>query len=71
MGQLTQSLRENSPKSFLRDTKKNQKQCMVVTLRSGKELNKPKKNEKNEKQVEHKNMEVEEKIEAKKNKVEV
>ena len=37
---------------------------MAVTLRSGKELDEPKKNEKTEKQVEHKNLEVEEKIEV-------
>ena len=36
MGQLAQSSRENSLKSFSSDTKKNPKQCMVVTLRSGK-----------------------------------
>ena len=44
-------------------------QCMVVTLRSGKELDEPKKYEKTEKKVEHENLEVEKKIEAKKNKV--
>ena len=70
MEQLAQSLRENMPKSFSSDIeKKNPKQCMAVALRSGKELDEPKKNEKTEKQVEHKNLEVEEKIEAKKNKV--
>ena len=42
---------------------------MVVTLRSGKELDEPKKDEKTEKQVEHKKLEVEEKIEAEENKV--
>ena len=69
MGQLAQSLRENQPKSFPSDIKKNPKHCMVVTLRSGKELDEPMKDEKTEKQVEHKNLEVEEKIEAKGNKV--
>ena len=69
MGQLAQSLRENLPKSFPSDTDKNPKQCMVVTLRSGKELDEPKKDDKTEKQMEHKNLEVEEKIEAKENKV--
>ena len=69
MGQLAQSLRENPPKSFPSDIKENSKQCMVVTLRSGKELDEPKKDEKIEKQVEHKNLEVEEKIEAEENKV--
>ena len=69
MGQLAQSLRENPSKSFPNDTKKNSKQCMVVTLRSAKELDEPKKNEKTENQVEHKNLKVEEKIEAEENKV--
>ena len=69
MGQLSQYLRENSPTSFPSDTKKNSKKCMAVNLRSRKELDKPKKNEKTEKQVEHKNLEVKEKIEAEKNKV--
>ena len=54
MGQLAQYLRKNPPKSFLSDTEKNSKQCMVVALRSGKEVNEPKKNEKTEKQVEQK-----------------
>ena len=62
MGQLAQSLRENPPKSFPSDIEKNPKQCMAVTLRSGKELDGPKKDEKTKNQVEHKNMEVEEKI---------
>ena len=59
-------MRENPLKSFPSDIEKNPKQCMVVTLRSGKELDEPKKVEKDEKQVEQKNMESEEKIEAKK-----
>ena len=42
---------------------------MVVTLRSEKELDEPKRDEKIEKQVEHKNLEVDEKIEAEENKV--
>ena len=37
---------------------------MAVTLRSGKELDEPKKDEKTKKKVEHKNLENEEKIEA-------
>ena len=44
---------------------------MVVTLRSGKELDEPKKDVKTEKKLEHKNLEVEEKIEAEENKVRV
>ena len=68
MGQLAQSLRKNPPKSFSSDIEKNSKQCMVVTLRSGKDLDEPKKDEKIEKQVEHKNLEVEEKIEVEENK---
>ena len=43
MGQLAQSLREKNPsKAFQSDTEKNSKQCMAVTLRSGKELKEPK-----------------------------
>ena len=42
---------------------------MIVTLRSGKNLDEPKRNEKTEKQLEHKNLEVEEKTEAEENKV--
>ena len=64
MGQLSQSLRENLPKSFLSDTKKNLKQCMAVTLRSGKEFDEPKKIEDDEELVDQKNLEVEEKMEA-------
>ena len=37
---------------------------MVVTLRSGKELDEPKKSEKAKKKVEQKNLEIEENIEA-------
>ena len=62
-------MRENPPKSFPSDTEKKPKQCMVVTLRSGKELDEPKKVEKDENQVEQKNLEFEEKIEAEKDKV--
>ena len=43
IGQLAQSLRENPPKFFPNDMEKNPRQCMAVTLRSGKELDKPKK----------------------------
>ena len=48
MGQLTQSMREHPPKSFPSDTETNPKQCMVVTLRSGKELDETKNAEKDE-----------------------
>ena len=44
MGQLAQSVREDRPKSFSSDTEKNLKQCMAITLRSGKELEESKKN---------------------------
>ena len=71
MGQLAHSLRENPPKSFPSDMNKNPNQCMATTLRSGIELDEPKKNEKTEKQIEHKNLEVEENIEAEETKVEV
>ena len=69
MGQLAQSLRESLPKSFPSDREKNPKKCMAETLRRGKEPDEPKKDEKTEKQVEHKNLEVEEKIEVEENKV--
>ena len=54
MGKLAQYLKENPPKSFSSDIEKNPKQCMVVILRSGKELDEPKKIE---------DLEVEEKME--------
>ena len=57
-------MRENPLKSFPSDTEKNSKQCMVVTLRSGKELTEPKKSEKDESKWREKNLEIEEKIEA-------
>ena len=38
MGKMAQSPKQNSLKSFPSDTKTNPKQCMVVTLRSGREL---------------------------------
>ena len=46
MVQLAQSLRENMLNSFPSNTEKNPKQCMVITLRSGKEMDEPKKTEK-------------------------
>ena len=49
VGQLTQSLKDNPPKSFPSDIQKNLKQCMSITLRSGKKLDEPKKSEKDEK----------------------
>ena len=51
MGQLAQSGREHPQKSFPSDTETNPQQCMAVTLRSGKELDEPKKAEKDETQV--------------------
>ena len=68
MGQLAQSLSENPPKSFPSNIEKNPKQCMVVTLRSGENMDEPKKVEKDEKQVEEKNLEFEERIEVEKDK---
>ena len=38
VGQLTQTLQNQSRDSFPSDTKKNPKDCMAITLRSGKEL---------------------------------
>ena len=55
MRQLTQSLRENPLKSFPSNIEKNPKRCMAITLRSGKKLDEPKRNEKTEKKVQHKN----------------
>ena len=40
VGQLALSMQNQSRDSFLSDTKKNPKDCMKVTLRSGKELQK-------------------------------
>ena len=40
VGQLALSMQNQSRDSFLSDTKKNPKDCMKVTLRSGKELHK-------------------------------
>ena len=65
-GIISSIFEENPLKSIPSDIEKNLKQCMVVTLRSGKEPDEPKKVEKYEKQVEQKNMESEEKIEAEK-----
>ena len=55
---------KKSLKSFLSDIEKNPKQCMAVTLRNGKDLDEPKKIKDDEKQVEQKNLEFEEKMEA-------
>ena len=38
MGQLAQSMKVSSTKSFSSDTKKNPKECMAITLRSGEEV---------------------------------
>ena len=38
VGQLTQNLQNRSRDSFPSDTKKNPKDCMAITLRSGKEV---------------------------------
>ena len=51
MGQLAQYVRGHPLKSFPSATENNPKQCMVVTLRSGKELDEPKNVEKDENQV--------------------
>ena len=53
IGQLAQSMREHPPKSFPTDTETNPKKCMVVTLRSGKELEELKKNSNKEYQPEN------------------
>ena len=46
VGQLAISLKKKSNDIFPCDTQKNPKDCLVVTLRSGKELQESKKNEK-------------------------
>ena len=53
MGKLAQSVREHPLKSFPSNTETNPKQCMDVTLRSGKELEEPKKNSNEEEQSEN------------------
>ena len=60
MGQLAQSWKENPSKCFSSDTEKNLKQCLVVTLRSKKELDEPKKIENDKEQANKKNIEIEE-----------
>ena len=54
MGQLAKSMREQPLKSYPSDTKTNLKQCMAVTLRSGKELDETKNVENDEAQVQQK-----------------
>ena len=46
VGQLALSLQKQSKDTFPSDTKKNPKDCLAITLRSGKELQEIKKNEK-------------------------
>ena len=46
MGQLALSMKTQSRYSFPSDTKKNPKDCMEITLRSGRELQKRKEDEK-------------------------
>ena len=46
MGQLALTLQNQSRDSFPSDTKKNSKDCMAITLRSGKELQVEKEDEK-------------------------
>ena len=48
MGQLALAMHNQSKDAFLSDTKKNPKDCMLVTLRSGRELESIKENEKTE-----------------------
>ena len=67
MGQLAKSMREQPPKSFPSETETNPKQCMAVTLRSGKELKEPKKNSNEEVQLQKEKEEpkIAEKLQAK------
>ena len=48
VGQLALAMQNHSKDSFLSDIKKNPKDCMVVTLRSGREFENRKENEKRE-----------------------
>ena len=52
VGQLAHSMKESSSRSLPSDTETNPRDCMTVTLRSGKEL-------RNSKKVENKNVEIE------------
>ena len=56
LGQLAQSFKQNSSKSFPSDTKKNPKECMAITLRRGGELD-DSKEVKQQVEVEKKNVE--------------
>ena len=56
---LIGSIYEGIPISFPSDIETNPKQCMAVTLRSGKEVDEPKNFEKHETQVRHKILEAE------------
>ena len=46
IGQLALAMQNQSKDAFLSDTKKNPRDCMVVTLRSGKEIESRKEEEK-------------------------
>ena len=59
MGQLSLSLKENPSRFFPSETKKNLKECIAVTLRSGKELDEPKKIKNARDQVEKSKIEAE------------
>ena len=48
VGQLALAMQNQSKDSFLSDIKKNPKDCMVVTLRSGREFENKKADEKRE-----------------------
>ena len=61
MGQLTLAMQNQSKDAFPSDTKKNPKDCMVVTLRSGREFENIKEDEKRKTEKE-KQAEIEEEI---------
>ena len=58
IGQLTQAINQSSSKSFPSDMEKNPKYCMAITLSSGRKLD-DSKEEKQQVQVEKKNLETE------------
>ena len=52
VGHLTPAIQNKSKDAFPSDTRKNPKDCMVVTLRSGREIKKKKKKKKTEEEKE-------------------
>ena len=61
VGQLGLAIQNKSKDAFLSDTKKNPKDCMAITLRSGREMKEREENEKNMAKIE-KHVEIGEEI---------